>query len=206
MPRLRIALRAATITQYNYSGDTYSAAGCLATYCTGGPYALTVTSDTSLRSRADSLGYNTDITPDITSFSISDGSGFGLTQSTASSYNFQIGTDSSGNIDWWQINVALSPPPYFEPGSSAGTATFLTYYYPNYPQILDRTAWSDGSVQGECFNYGSVVTSGCLGNWTMQTIGGTTGAPEPSSGVLVGAGFLGLLGFLVRRKVASPAR
>jgi hypothetical protein len=202
-----VAAPAATMTQYTYSGDTYTASACAGSYCTGGPYALTVTFDTSLTGAAlDNLPYNTDITSDITSFSISDGSGFGLTQTTASSYNFQIGTDGSGNLDWWQINVAVSPPPYFEPGSSAAEATFLAYYYPNYPQILDRTAWTDGSVQGECFNYGSVVTSGCLGNWTMQTIGGTTGAPEPSSGVLVGAGFLSLLGFLVRRKVASPAR
>src|SRR5271167_3953383 len=103
-----VAAPAATMTQYNYSGDTYGTADCDGPYCTGGPYALIITFDTSLTGAAlDNLGYNTDITSDITSFSISDGSGFALTKSTATSYNFQIGTDASGNLDWWQFNVSL---------------------------------------------------------------------------------------------------
>jgi hypothetical protein len=196
-----VAAPAATITQYTYSGDTYGTSDCDGPYCTGGPYSLTITFDTSLSGSAlDNLGYNTDITPDVTSFSIADGSGFALTQSTATSYNFQIGTDASGNINWWQITAGISPPPYFEPGSSAAEAIFTAYYYPNYPQILDRTAWTDGSVQGECFNYGSPVNSGCLGNWTMQT-SGPVAAPEPGTWVLVGAGFLSLLAFAARTKL-----
>jgi len=212
MPRLTLAIfaltfcaagKAGTMTQYSYSGDTYSAGSCIATYCTGGPYGLTVTFDTSLTGAAlDNLAYNTDITADVTSFSIADGSGFSLTNSTATAFDFQIGTDASGDPVWWQITADIAPPPYLEPGSSAGAATFTAYYYPNYPQVLDRTSWTDGSVQGECFNYGSVSTSGCLGNWTMQTI--STSAPEPDNLLLMGTGLLSLLALAARSKRHLP--
>jgi hypothetical protein len=70
-----------------------------------------------------------------------------------------------------------------------------TYWFPSYPQILDRTAWTDGSEQGECFAYGTgvVATSNCLGSFTMTSPG--TAAPEPANLFLIGAGLLAILAF-----------
>jgi len=186
------ASHAGAITQYTYTGAQYNFSGCADTYCTGGPYALTVVFDVAAGTPLDSLS-NVNITADVTSFSFSDGSGFVITQASPGlTDSFVISTDPTGNMTVWSLNACTSPPPYFEPGSAAGAACMETYWIPAYPQVLDRTSWTDGSVDGQCFAYGTgvVATSGCLGNWGQQPVGGS--APEPSTPILTAAGLLSL--------------
>jgi hypothetical protein len=47
------ALRADTI--YNYTGAQYTASDCVGTYCSGGPYALTITFDVVAGTQLNSL-------------------------------------------------------------------------------------------------------------------------------------------------------
>ena len=59
---------------------------CLGTYCTGGPFALSVTFDVMAGTPLDSLtlgGTGSNITADISMFSFTDGSGLNINQSNA---------------------------------------------------------------------------------------------------------------------------
>jgi hypothetical protein len=193
------SLRADTI--YTYQGAQYNvSSGCAGSYCSGGPYGLVATFAVAAGTPLTSLN-NVDITADVTSFSFSDGSGFVITQADNTfSDQFIISTDANENITIWTLNVCTTPP-YFAPGSSAGGACMDTYWIPSYPQVLDRTSWTDGSEDGQCFAYGQgvVQSSNCLGNFVTTLPGSTT--PEPSNLVLIGAGLLGLLAY--REKIAK---
>jgi hypothetical protein len=144
---------------------------------------------------------NVDITADVTSFSFSDGSGFSITQAdTTFSDQFVISTDANENITIWSLN-ACTTPPYFAPGSSAAGACMDTYWIPSYPQVLDRTSWTDGSEDGQCFAYGQgvVQSSNCLGTFATTLPGNST--PEPANIFLIGTGLLALL--IIRMKTAA---
>ena len=105
-----LAVPAAT-TAYTYKGNDYgtvSGVSCGGTYCTGGPYALVVTFDTTLTGSAlDNLPL-TDITSTVTSFKLTDGSGLIDDNGTSSYSSFQIATDASGNIVSWLIETCGS--------------------------------------------------------------------------------------------------
>jgi hypothetical protein len=183
---------ASGITQYTYTGAQYGLSDCVGSYCSGGPYDLVVTFDVAAGTPLDGLN-DVDITADVSSFSFSDGSGFVITNAdTTFSDQFVISTGSSGNITVWSLNVCTTPP-YLAPGSSAGGACMDTYWAPSDPQVLDRTNWTDGSEQGECFAYGSgaIASSTCLGTFAMSSPGSTV--PEPSSLLLLAIALLSLL-------------
>ena len=65
-------VKAGTIT-YNYTGNDYTT--CAGTYCTGGPYALSVAFTTTLTGSALANLPFTNITSTVTSFAFTDGSG-----------------------------------------------------------------------------------------------------------------------------------
>jgi len=215
LPRFSLTLLALSVSatvqasyiQLTYGGDTYNHSMCAGNYCSGGPYSLTATIDLAPGTNLLSLAPGTDITADVTYFSMTDGSGFVINSSSpALTDDFQLGTDASGNILSWGFN-ANTTPPYLLPGSSAAGAGLQTYYNPNYPQVDNETAWTDGSNQGFCFSYsaGSVAVvqgSGCLGSFTQTTVGSS--APEPAGLILVGTGLMGLLVLGARRKRHAP--
>ncbi len=100
-----------SVTAYTYKGNDYgtvSGVSCGGTYCTGGPYALVVTFNTTLTGSAlDNLPL-TDITSTVTSFKLTDGSGLIDDNGTSSYSSFQIATDASGNIVSWLIETCGS--------------------------------------------------------------------------------------------------
>ena len=95
-----LAPSAKASTIYTYTGNAYTACG--GTYCSGGPYALSVTFTTTLTgSSLANLPY-TDISATITSFSFTDGSGLSVHSNLQS---LAISTNAAGNISTWLIGV-----------------------------------------------------------------------------------------------------
>jgi hypothetical protein len=189
------ALARADSIQYTISNDVYNM--CSGPYCSGGPYSLAVTFDVPSGTNVDNLtftqgplntGTGGNIEPYITSFILSDGTGFQITNSTVTGNDFfNIATDGSGNLTAWYINVSNS------------SGNFFTYWFPTYPQVEYLSESQGGS--GQCFQYGQTTLSAtsCLGSASMQFIGGSS-APEPSTWALVALG--GSL-FLSRRRFKS---
>ena len=86
------ALARAGSIQYTISNDVYNV--CSRLYCTGGPYSLAITFDVPSATNVDNLtfpqgplstGTGGNIEPYITSFLLSDGTGFEITNSTVTS-------------------------------------------------------------------------------------------------------------------------
>ena len=165
-------------TIYTYTGNAYTTCG--GTYCTGGPYALSVAFTTTLTgSSLVNLPY-TDISATITSFSFTDGSGLTI----HSNLQFMdISTNASGNISTWltgacgatcntQMQTNWNSPVGFNPGADFSETT------PNFA----------GS-------YGIVLAN--PGTWVASS-----SIPEPSTFVLLAGGLL-VLG-TVRARRARP--
>jgi hypothetical protein len=185
------ALARASSIQYTISNDVYNQCGGL--YCTGGPYALTVTFAVPSGTNVDNLtftqgplntGVGGNIEPFITSFILSDGTGLQVTNANVNGNDFfNIATDGSGNITAWYINVS-NPNEYA-----------WTYWFPTYPQVYYTSGISGAS--GNCFQFGQSTLSAttCGGSTSMQPIGASS-APEPATWALLG---LGLFLFLLRQ-------
>ena len=183
------ALAPASSIQYTISNDIYNE--CSGLYCTGGPYSLAVTFDVPSGTNVDNLtfdqgpldtGKGGNIEPYITSFILTDGTGLQITNSNVTGNDwFNIATDGSGNITAWYINTS----------SANGYA--WTYWFPTYPQVYYTSG--NSAASGNCFQYGQSTLSAtsCLGNASMQPVGGSS-TPEPSTWALLGLGsFLFLL-------------
>jgi len=107
------SLRADTV--YTYTGNAYTS--CYGTYtCTGTPPALSITFDTTLTGvQLDNLtvtGGGGDLTPYVTSFTITDGTGLSLTRTNAKGYSFDVTTNSYGAIIGWGINAGNASGPF----------------------------------------------------------------------------------------------
>lgn len=93
-------------TTYTYYGNAYNT--CHGTYCTGGPYALSIAFTTTLtRSALANLPF-TDITSTITSFKFTDESGLTIDRNNASFNEFYMSTDASGNVVTWLIGGCVN--------------------------------------------------------------------------------------------------
>ena len=173
---MHLAPSAMADTIFTYTGNNY--ASCGGTYCSGGPYALSVTFDTTMMGSAlDNLPL-TNIAATITSFKFSDGSGLTLNKSSAASSNIEIATNASGNVTAWFVGAYAN---------SANTQMQTNLNSPFGPisgaDFSETTAFFAG-------NYGIVGTPG---TWTVS------GVPEPETYAMMLAG-LGLLGFIATRR------
>ena len=89
-------------TTYTYHGNPYNV--CFGTYCSGGPYALSLVFTTSLTGSALANLPFANITSAITSFKFTDESGFYLDNSNSSFEDFYLSTDALGNIVTWLMD------------------------------------------------------------------------------------------------------
>jgi hypothetical protein len=162
-----LASSAQANTMFTYTGNDYTS--CAGSYCVGGPYALSVSFVTTLTGNAlDNLPF-TDITPTITSFAFTDGSGLKVDQNTLGGYaEINISTDASGNIVTW-----------------------LTGGYADSSQVQMQTNWHSpfGFIPGADF---SETTANFAGSWGfVNDDPGTwmkSEVPEPATLVLLSAG------------------
>jgi len=144
-------------TTYTYAGNPYNT--CSGTYCTGGPYALSVTFTTTLTGSALASLPLTDITATITSFTITDGSGLIINtviSGTTNYKDFQIATDASGNLVGWFINGCLN---------SCNTQMQTNWNTPGFSfQPGEDFSETSPSFSG---SYGDIYDD--PGTWTSQT-------------------------------------
>lgn len=167
-------------TIYTYTGNAYTS--CSGTYtCTGTSPFLSATLDVAAGTPLANLppvqngGGGANITADILSFSITDGAGLSLTQANTTLASFLIGTDASGDIASWDIFASTL-------GSSGPTMFAQTF---SIPSIQFSTDQSGTSLNNGTFRYGENHDPG---TWVMAT------TPEPSSLILLGTGFLSIVG------------
>jgi hypothetical protein len=209
-----------TSNPYNFCSGTYAPSG-INNVCPQ-PYALSLTIDTTLpREHLENLTLNFtadyaaihtggwppgvsqivgNLTPYVSAFSFTDGSGFSITQANATKYGFDVTTDGNGNIQSWVIFAEIRPPSgtgpvYFaqtQAGFDLGPTTAP------YPLSLDFSmvgTEANGNFastvgSGEADSTASPYQIDSPGQWTL------THTSEPSSVALMLAGG-GLLGLLV---------
>jgi hypothetical protein len=183
---LELAIPAQADTIYTYTGNDYNQ--CAGTYCSGGPYALSVTFDTTLTGNSlDNLA-SFDITSTITSFTFSDGSGLIINKSNSSFDQAEISTNSSGNIVNWLVGAC---------GSSCN--------------IQMQTNWNSpfGFIPGADFSETTASFNGSFGfrSDDPETWVERTAVPEPSTWAMMVLGFagLGFAGYRASRKAVSIA-
>jgi len=171
-------------TVYTYTGNPFTS--CVGTYTCGTTPFLSVTFDVTPGTPLDNLTLfspGSDLTPDIMTFSFSDGSGLDITQANASDFGFEVSTNGSGAIVNWAILAEIPSP--------------LDQY-----QFANTDNWAGEIADGsESTPYGVGTNGGIPGTWTSVV----TSTPEPSSSLLLGTGLLGLLALAVKGKRLAPA-
>jgi len=172
------SMRADTI--YNYTGNPYTT--CDGSYLVGsscGPYALSITFDTTMSpAQLENLPY-TDITATIKSFSFTDGSGLSINQLDGFAY-IAIQTNATGLITGWQAFGCINPPYDNCPSENS--------IYPNSGSPFDESITPLDQPNGSPYGYGYSTILSPRG-WTP----GVPSTPEPSTNLLLGTGLVGLL-------------
>lgn len=186
---------------YTYTGQDYNE--CAGSYCSGGPYALSITFDTSLTLAELASLPSTDITSDITSFTFSDGSGNNIIDpGNSTSFDFTITTDASSDITAYSIAALVTPldetGQFYEDFASFSTATGQEDFSWNYPEIADSPQ--------NIGNYGKNESNDNEFEGTWSPPASTTAVPEPSTLPLFGIGLIGVLLLAARRKRLAAAR
>ncbi len=94
-------------TTYIYKGNEYTE--CQGSYCSGGPYALSIEFVTTLDGNELVDLPFTKISSTVTSFIFTDGSGLTIDQNTHGACGrFEISTDEWGRIDTWLIGASAN--------------------------------------------------------------------------------------------------
>ena len=218
-------------TVYTYTGNAYTS--CVGTYAPSGvnnvcpqPYAFSLTFDTTLSGKKlDNLLLTSSVctsgacvgtpllnptggnlTPFISSFSFTDGTGFSITKANATGFSFDVTTDSKGNIQSWAIYAVVSPPGgtglYYQAVTESG--------YGLGPVIDNQLLESYDSTETVSEVNGALVGGGGAGLGIGQTdsVSGilstsaqwtVTRVPEPSSLLLLSTGLIGLIGMSFRK-------
>jgi hypothetical protein len=171
---------------YTYTGNNYTICG--GTYCTGGPYALSIVFSTTLTGSALNNLPFTNVTSTISSYTFTDGSGLTLTQSNNASgtLNISISTNASGNIVSWFVG--------------AYTLNAIVQMQTNWNSPLGFIPGADFSETTPNFagNFGFIGNN--PGTWTSAAP-----VPEPPSFRLLGTG-LGALMVAAWRRRKKPCR
>jgi PEP-CTERM motif len=212
-------------TSYTYTSNLYNS--CSGTYAPSGinnvcpqPYALSLTVDTTLsKNQLDNLALNFaadyaaihssgfgisqvvgNLTPYISSFSFTDGSGFSITQANATKYGFDVTTDSKGNIQSWVIFAEIFP-------SSGSGPVYLAQTESGFGLGADASSVLESldfslvgtEVNGNFTQIGSGEADSTASPFQIDSPGQWTRVPEPSTVCLLGIGLAGL-GFGYRNK------
>jgi PEP-CTERM motif len=217
MLALAVSARANS-SSYLYTGDPFNnvtaySDGCSGTYATGCSGFITISFSVS----SSLIGASNDtITP--SSFSLSDQDGLTITDATATASTFTVSTDGSGNITAWYISACISSTNCTDgtqivqqitsgsgnisPGSPRPADISFDDFYPSTGS--DPTAGqfclTDNQAGLSCQEY-ATVNSGVNLAWAAYQFGddGTwvqdADVPEPSTVLLLGAGFLALAGW-----------
>ena len=188
---------------YTYTGQDYNELG--GTYTSGGPYALSITFDTSLTLAQLASLPDTDITADITSFTFSDGSANNIIDpGNSTSFDFTITTDASSDITAYSITALVTPldetGQFYQDFASFATTTGQEDFSQNYAEISDVEQGSTNYGKNESYantNYED------KGSWSAPA--STTAAPEPGTLPLFGIGLIGVLLLAARRKRLAAA-
>lgn len=173
-------------TFFTYTGNNYTE--CALSYCSGGPYSLSITFDSTLTGAAlDNLNFQ-NIRSTIKSYSFSDGSGLDLTQrnSSINGFQFNIETDATGNITSWlvggcgngpcstQVQTNWNSPFGFQPGADfSETALSFSGSYGFSPDNPGSWLPAQGTAQDPIDPIGTTCTSftsgGECNGWNIVT-------------------------------------
>lgn len=168
-------------TIYTYVGNDYTTCGGI--YCTGGPYALSVTFETTLTGNALANLPFTDITATITAYAFTDGSGLTLDDGNNASgqLDIEISTNASGSIVAWFAGAYTSPA--------------NTQMQTNWNSPFGFIPGADFSETTPSFagDYGFIPND--PGTWEMKV----STIPEPSTFVVLATGLL-VFGIVLARR------
>jgi hypothetical protein len=164
------------ITTYTYTGNNYTVAMA--------PFTTSMSIDGSF-TLADPLGPNmavTQIAGDVLDFSFNNGV-FTFTPGNTPITDFLVGTDSSGNINIWNIQLIdqLTPGGIVGEDVNRLWTSFVFdqgVYIPCQPPVVGGMCLGGGGGFAQAFQ---------TGTWTTATA-----VPEPHSFVLIGVGLIGL--------------
>lgn len=173
---------------YTYTGPGYVTPMCSGTYvanCTSYHLTGSLTTTLSLAQLENLTAYALPVS-DVSAFYFTDGGALGLSQVNATITDLAITTNTSGNIEDWEISL-----------QGDGNTSFVdTYVCRGAGTCPGGTIGGQDSSGTSAVNFGATQFEPYPGTWS----GPNTPVPEPSAIFLAALGSLLLLGFGVTRQ------